>query len=438
MSSVRRTLLATLLVAVSVVTVAATAVVYRLTRREIDAVFDYHLRQLALSLRDQALGRRPAPGAVSAPGFEFVIQIWDVDGARLYASDVDTGLPAIAQLGLATVPGRGGEWRVFSADLAGRVFQVAQPLAIRQRLALAAALRTLAPLVLALPLLAFLVWWIVGRALAPLDRLAGDVGARTPTLLEPIAEADAPSEVVPLVRALNDLLGRLGAALATQRAFVADAAHELRTPIAALQLQLQLLERARDDGERGAALADLRRGLERAAHVVAQLLTLAREEPEVARPQPSSTVHLSELVGQVVADHAVLAEVRQVDLGAARREEAAVARGDPAALRTLLANLVDNAVRHTPAGGRIDVSAAVADGRPYLEVADGGPGIPAADRGRVLDRFFRRGTAEGGAGLGLAIVKAIADRHGATLRLGDTPGGGLTVRATFPARDGAP
>jgi two-component system OmpR family sensor kinase len=438
MTSVRRTLIATLLAAVTAVTAAAGAMAYRLTRREIDAVFDYHLRQLALSLRDRALGRRVAAPPPS-PDFEFVIQVWDVDGTKLYASGVDTGLPEVAQLGLDTVRTPAGAWRVYSADLAGEVIQVAQPLAVRQRLALAAALRALAPIALALPLLSLLVWRIVGRSLAPLDRLAGAVGARSPAALDPIAEAGAPEEALPLVRALNGLLHRLATALSVQRAFVADAAHELRTPLTALQLQAQLVERARDEGERGAAVVDLRRGLQRAAHLVQQLLALAREEPGVARPAAAAPVRLADAAAEVVADHAVVAEAKGIDLGAARSDDAAIVRGEAGAIRTLIANLVENAVQWTPAGGRIDVTAAVAEGRPYLEVADTGPGIPAAERGRVLDRFYRRSGGPGtGAGLGLAIVKAIADRHGADLRLGDTPGGGLTVRATFPARDGGP
>ena len=430
--SLRRTLLVTLLAAIAAVTLAASFLVYRLARKEIDQIFDYNLRQVALTAGDRAPGRGLVAGA--REGFDFVIQIWDLDGTRLYLSDPETTLPENAELGFATVRTPTGDWRVFSRELSGLVIQVAQPLRVRQELAVAAALRTLAPVLLLLPLLALVVWQLVGRALAPLDELAREVGARTPLALEPIAEAGTPDEVVPLVHALNALLDRLGTALVAQRAFVADAAHELRTPLAALELQLRLVERAPDPAERASALAALRAGLARMTHVVEQLLTLARAEPDAAAALAGEPVSLPELAAQVIADHALLAEAKRIDLGAARAGDGAIVEGDPASLRTLLANLVDNALRHSPSGGRVDVDAGVLSGRPYLEVSDHGPGVPESDRERVFDRFYRRGGSETGSGLGLAIVKAIARRHAATVSLRDTPGGGLTVRVQFPAR----
>jgi two-component system OmpR family sensor kinase len=424
-------LLVTLLVAVAAVTLLAAVVVYRLTRREIDDVFDYHLRQIALSLRDQT----PAYGApgLADEGFDFVIQIWGRNGERLYLSRRVSGLPEVAELGFATVRSPAGSWRVYSAQLGAEIIQVAQPLSVRQRLAFAAAARTLAPVLLILPLLTLLVWRIVGRAFEPLDRLARSVGSRSAAALDPISEVGAPEEALPLVRSLNDLLARLGAALASQRAFVADAAHELRTPLAALKLQAQLVQRAAGPEERATAVADLMTGLDRATHVVQQLLTLARAEPDAASAWAREPVPLADVVAQVVADHALLSEAKRVDLGAKHVADGAVVLGDSAALRTLVANLVENAVRYVPEGGRVDLSASLAQGRPYLEVTDDGPGIPEAERARVFDRFYRRSTAPGGgSGLGLAIVEAIAQRHGATVSLRDTPGGGLTVRLEFP------
>ncbi len=422
-----------LLASVATVTLAAALVVYRMAREEIDAVSDYHLRQIALTLRDRA----PLGGAVVGGGdaeLDFVIQIWDLEGRRLYRSRLDAGLPESAALGFSTVRARSGDWRVYSVELADLVIQVAQPVRVRQELAVAAASRTLAPVLLMLPLLALLIWHIVGRALAPLNRLAGEVASRTPAALEPIPETGAPEEAVPLVRALNALLGRLGAALTAQRAFVADAAHELRTPLAALDLQVQLVERAPDAAEHATALAALRAGLSRMTHVVQQLLTLARTGPDAEANLAGEPVRLSELVAQAIADHALLAEAKQIDLGAARAAEDAIVRGDPASLRTLLANLVENAIRHSPAGGRVDVDAGVEADRPFLEVSDRGPGIPEDERERVFDRFYRRAGSDTGSGLGLAIVKAIAERHAARVVLHDTPGGGLTVRVDFPDR----
>ncbi|MFL5455453.1 MAG: ATP-binding protein [Myxococcales bacterium] len=423
MRSIRRTLLATLLAAVTVVTLAAASLVYGLARQQIDAIFDYQLRQLALTLRGP-----PAAAGGAPEDLDFVLQIWDPTGLKLYDSRPKSGLPPSAQLGFATVRSRTGEWRVYTTELAGLVVQVAQPLRVREKLAIAASVRFLAPVLLILPLLGFLVWRAVGRSLAPLDQLAEAVGSRTAAALEPLPVSDAPEEALPLVRSLNDLLQRLRGALDAQRAFVADAAHGLRTPLAALNLQLQLVERATDAAERTAALADLRAGLERATHLVQQLLTLARAEPDAVPALAGEPVRLADLVEEAVADHAIVAETKGVDLGATEVAGDAVVTGDRAALRILLANLVENAIRYTPRGGRVDVAA----GRSWLEVVDNGPGIPQADRERVFDRFYRRSSGTQGSGLGLAIVKAIADRHSATVSLRDTPGGGLTVRVEFP------
>ena len=234
-----------------------------------------------------------------------------------------------------------------------------------------------------------------------------------------------------MVETLNALLKRLDHALASQARFVADAAHELRTPLTALQLQAGLLERATGEGERSAALGDLKEGLERAIHTVQQLLALARNEAG-ARSCAFAGIPVAEMLRQVVADHAALADAKEIDLGVSALEPAATIMGDGDALGTLLANLVANALCYTPAGGKVDVSCGIDAGRVWLEVTDNGPGIPAEERERVFDRFYRRsGQSPSGSGLGLAIVRTIARGHKAEVRLDDTPGGGLTARIVF-------
>ena len=449
MRSLRRTLVLALLGAVTAVTLVGGLATSKQARGGINQIFDYHLRQIALSLRDQAWDRAAGEMGDAGAGFDFVIQVWDAEGKRLYLSRPGTGLPEVAELGFATAAARSGPWRVYSAALGALVIQVAQPLEVRDQLAFAAASRTLWPLFVLLPLLALLVWWLVGRGLTPLDRLARAAESRTPAALEPFSEGGAPVEVAPLVRALNGLLDRLRAALEAQRAFVADAAHQLRTPLAVLKLQVQLAERAPDQAQRGAAMAEISSGLDRATHVVQQLLTLARLEPGQPSASARSPVLLTELVETAVADFAVFAKGKEIDLGATTVNGVAQVLGDVEALRTLLANLVDNAIRYTPRGGRVDVSAGRFEGRPVLEVVDSGAGIPVEERERVFDRFYRSGeTGEPGTGLGLAIVKAIAQRHRAAVTLADAPGGGLAIRVAFapdsgdlapaPNRDGAP
>lgn len=433
MRSIRRDLLVSLLVAALTVVALAAFATYRIAREEANELFDYHLRQLALSLSDQNFAGSALPH--KDEDYDFVIQVWSQDGIRIYFSHPHSSIPDQARLGFATVRTREGSWRVFSTQRGNRTVQVAQPMRVREQLAFTATLRTLLPFLALLPVLAVLIWVIVGRGLRPLGHVARAVTSRSPSALEPLQERGQPVEVQPLIHALNDLLERLKGALEAQRSFIADAAHELRTPLAALQLQAQLTERAQDSGARAAAMAELKLGLQRTAHVVQQLLTLARQEPGGAG-RPQVPVHLGELARRVIAGLTRLAEEKELDLGASEIQDDVVVAGDAEALRSLLSNVIENAVRYTPRGGTIDVVIGTASGTPFLEVSDSGPGIPPRERERVFDRFYRREeTAESGTGLGLAIVRAVAERHDANVHLGDSRLGGLSVRVEFPATE---
>jgi two-component system OmpR family sensor kinase len=434
--SIRKQLLVGLLAAVLVAGLIAAWGVYQRAYDELSELLDYQLKQMALSLRDQSFAPFSGGAPALAEEFDFAIQVWSEDGIRTYFSRPHSGLPNRARLGYATVATSEGEWRVFSIQQGGQILQVAQPMAIRQRLAAAAALRTLAPFLILLPGLGLLIWFIVGRGLTPLVAVAGAVKARTAAALHPLPERDLPAEIQPLVTALNDLLARLGRTLAAQRDFVADAAHELRTPLTALRLQVQLAERAREPQERASAFAALRQGLDRTTHLVEQLLTLARQEPEAA-DQPFGAVDLGELVHEVVAVLEPLAAARSIDLGVTRNEAGTV-QGAREGLRALLVNLVDNAIRYTPEKGRVDVASYREGSRAVLSVIDTGPGIPPEERERVFDRFYRRvGSQTSGSGLGLSIVRDIARRHHAQVVLDAGPAGrGLAVCVVFPPQEG--
>lgn len=433
MTSIRRQLLVWLLSGLMLGVAAAGGRIYLQTLAEANELFDYHLKQMAASLPADAFA--PLPPSRLEDRFiddEFVVQIWDRSGVQLYFSHPGSRLPPRAELGFATVVTPQGSWRVYSAIDRNNVVQVAQPMSMRRDLAAGMALRSVVPLLLLLPVLGVLIWLTVGRGMLPLRQIAKAVALRSPSSLHPLPEKGLPVEIGPVVHALNDLLGRLGRALESQKAFVADAAHELRTPLAAVQLQIQLAERAGTDEERKAAFADLKQGLSRASHVVQQLLTLARQEPE-ASESPRTVVDLAEVARLVLAEHAPLASERNIDLGLVHEEHAAV-RGDADALRVMLGNIVDNAIRYTPPGGTVDVDVRAGEGTAVVRVEDTGPGIPPEDRERVFDRFYRReGTQAPGSGLGLAIVKNIAERHGAAIVLEDrTPGPGLRVSVSFP------
>ena len=431
MRSIRRELLLWLLLGLVVAVVAAATSTYYKARHEARELFDYQLRQLALSLSNQRVSL-PSEGQRNNRDEDFVIQIWDRDQKLFYSSRPEAQIPIQPVPGYAFVATPAGRWRVYGMHDRDKLIQTAQSLNIWQELAAGMALRVVWPLLVILPLLGALVWLTVYRGLRPLTSVTRAVRARTPAALQPLPETDLPEEVQPLVHALNDLLGRLGRAIAAQKGFIADAAHELRTPLTAVQLQLEEARLAGTVEEREAAFDDLQRGVSRAIHLVAQLLTLARQEPEVSQ-RALEPVDLSESARLVVAEQTQLASARQVDLGISD-EVRSVVHGDPEALRVMLGNLVDNAIRYSPAGGRVDVAVTHADHRALLTVVDEGPGIPVADRGRVFDRFFRGTELDvPGSGLGLAIVKSIADRHLATIQLDSGPGGrGLAVRVSFP------
>ncbi len=436
--SIRRELIGWLTAGLLVAIIVAAVATYLRARDEANALFDYQLAQMASSITGMPLTARGPLGA--SPGADaLVVEIWNRDGVEVYLSQPQRRLPQYGQLGFNTVATPSGEWRVFTTLAGDQVVQVAQPMNVRRELAASMALSTILPLLAVVPFLAVVVWFGIARGLAPLERLAAAVGRRSPRTLSPLSEAGLPREVQPLVQALNGLLAQLGTALDAQRSFIADAAHELRTPLTAVHLQAQLAERAGNDAERAAALAELRAGLDRATHLVGQLLTLAREEPGVF-DHPLSPVDLTEIARSVIADHVAQAAAHGVDLGldAAGAPARVSVSGDAASLRTLLSNLVDNAVRYTPAGGRVDVGIAVDGDGVALSVRDSGPGIPPAEHARVFDRFYRApGSADlPGSGLGLAIVKRIAERHGATVALGPgLPGRvglGLGVTVRFP------
>ena len=435
MHSIRRQLLVWLLALVIVGVGFAGWLIYRQALAEANELFDYQLEQIAAALPSEPFSSVLQSRSDSDEGV--VIQIWNRNGVLMYYSHPRVALAPHAELGFSTETTSRGVWRVYSAIVGDNVVQLAQPLSIRNRLAAGVAWRTLWPLVLLLPLLGLAIWVIVGRGLMPLQRVTRALDTRHPEALDPLPDNRLPQEVAPVVRALNALLKRLATALDTQKAFVADAAHELRTPLAAVQIQAQLVARAKDDASRKEALDDLQAGITRATRLAAQLLALARAEPDgMSAKEP---VDLHALLDECVGAYVLVAQQRGVDLGI-ETNEAATIQGDGNALRVMFNNLIDNATKYTPEGGRVDVCLRMDEGRPLVEIADSGPGIPADERERVFDRFYRVEAGANrpftdvvGSGLGLAIVRRIAFQHNATVSLGESRNGGLLVSIWFNA-----
>ena len=308
-----------------------------------------------------------------------------------------------------------------------------QDTAVRTELAASSAFRVLQPLCLLLPFIAIAVWIVVGSGLAPLEKTARSVARPSPTSLEPISTKGLPLELAGLVSAINQLLDRLRESLSAQQRFASDAAHELRTPLTALKLQVQLAQRAKTDEAREKSLMRLNEGINRATRLVQQLLTLARLDPDSTK-HPASTIKLDSLAHSVCEDMTPIASQKSITVTAVTKP--ASTEGLEDAVRLMMTNLTDNAVRYTPEGGRIEIRTrtdADTDGA-VIEICDNGPGIAPEERERVFDRFYRAlGTKTSGTGLGLAIVKRIVDIHHGTIAIDDgLDGRGTTFRIRLP------
>lgn len=346
-------------------------------------------------------------------------------------------LPDQIVLGFADTEVEGNTYRVYSLATPFQVIQVAQDMNVRKRMAGALAWRTVAPIAAAAPLLMLIVWCVVSWSLRPVKRARAQVADRQPEDLSPINVPDLPDEIRPLMQELNLLLERMRGAFALQKQFVGDAAHELRSPLAALKLQLQSLRRAGDDASRRVAEERLAAGIERATRLVEQLLSMARHENAAERAAPEP-VDLAEVLRLALSETLADANARDIDVQMHGEPQAWV-RGRRDDLVLLARNLLDNAIKYTPPGGHVDIRLEAPAGQALLLIDDNGPGIPPGERTRVFDRFYRlEGNTQHGSGLGLAIARAIAERHGATITLEDAPGGsGLRARVAF-ARGPAP
>ncbi|MGU7779113.1 sensor histidine kinase [Burkholderia sp. PU8-34] len=440
--SLRRRLLLWLMPAACVIGLLASAGTYWGALRELDDLLDDQMRSMSkqivvgpngeLSFKSHAAGdhgfKVDDPDAV-------LLQVWR-NGKLVYSTDLDSELPPPTQAGIASVDVDGAPWRTYVTQRGGTTIRLAQARRARWEAIAGIAVHLLWPVFSMLPVLAIGLWFGIGAGLRPLAAIAAGLKRRNANNLEPVDVAAMPNEVQPLAEAINDLLSRLDRSFTLQRHFIADAAHELRTPIMGLSIQSQLLRRAATADERERILAQIHAGTTRLGHLAEQLLTLARLEPD-AQTAAFAPVDLAALCRSVVADRARVADAHRVDLGAIVTTPVKVA-GNADTLRVLLNNLVDNAIRYAGDGARVDVSARIDGGAAVLEVADTGPGIPEAEHANVWERFYRGTGAQtatnSGSGLGLSIVKRIAEQHRAAVTLATTAGGrGLTVTVRFDA-----
>lgn len=442
MISIRKRLLIWLLSALITAGSIACAAIYDKTLSGVNAMQDYALEQIAYSMqysnkpvlsRDDDGDNEEDEESADVENFEFIGQIWDKKGELVLASNPGHALPRFGSQGMTTVTWRNRKWRIFDLSSGNETIQVGQPMAARTQMAAAVAAHALVPLAALIPALGLLIWIGVSYGLRPLKGISSEIEKRRADSMRPISLSHLPEEAETMVSSINALLKRLSESFEMQKHFIADAAHQLRTPLTALNLQMEIMSRSRDGAEIAEAFSNLRQGIARSTRLVEQLLTLARQQPE-AGTGPMERIDMEGIARAAIVEVAPLAEARHIDLGLESAGKAFV-QGNGEALTTLLVNLIDNAIRYIPERGKIDVRVAAAGGLILVEVEDDGPGIPGEEMERVFDRFYR-GTENSatGSGLGLAIVKSIADAHHAKISL-ESSAKGLKVRLEFAPSD---
>lgn len=435
-----------LLVSISslVVLVLASSMSYRRARHEVQELMDDQLAKTAQLVLAQAqtgddhlsdlpariAGIRGLKSRRNQLTLEY--QIARADGVVLARSPNAPAAAVNGPLGYATFGTEGESWRILTLESADRTIrvQIAESIPVRDKEALEIAVKTAKPLWLTLPLLLLAIYFSVRRGLKPLDELASEVATRSPDNLSPLAARAVPREAQPLVAAINRVFYRLDSALENERRFTADAAHELRTPLAAARIQAQVAQIAEKPKQRAHALAQTVAGLDRATRLVEQMLRLARLDPLGRLPQsrPVSLVELAQRVAAGVQDAMPAARIRLL-----LADDVPPVDGDPELLEVALRNLLDNAIRYSPAGSEVRVVVEKSVGGRVLSVQDNGPGVPADELPRLLERFYRGSSVSAeGSGLGLTIVGRIAELHGALLELANREGGGLEVRLRWP------
>lgn len=397
-----------------------------------NVLLDHELQQIAVSIMRHGSEEHGFSSdlPLEDEASDVLSQIWNTPVARVYSSLPEEKLP-YTRPGFSDLSWNGHHWRIYAVEYDGYTIQTAHRLREREAIFSRTMMWALLTPGLALVVgLGSLLWYVVYRALMPLNDLREAISARSPTDLTAISTEQVPSEISALVDTLNHLFKRVSDMLCVQRRFIADAAHELRTPLTAVKLQAQLASRAENMQQCNASLENLQAGISRAAHLIDQLLQMAKLDPDAQLSAPHP-IQLDEMLKQTVANSSILAADKSIDLGVTQCDSIKL-MGHSQAIQALIRNLIDNAIRYTPRGGVIDVSLHESSGEVLLQVADSGPGIPESERERVFERFHRIGGDDvQGSGLGLSIVAEVATMHNARIILGDAELGGLLVTVLF-------
>ena len=437
--SIRRRLMLGLGILITVASVIETWVAYDVALREVDGIADTHMAQMARALRRDRF-ERSSPHVPSIDNKDeaasFKIQITPIpEGELPFPLRENNNSNNLRGFSIREIDGK--SYRIYTTYSRSNKIEVMHDMALRSASARELALRIMLPFFIISPLMLLCVWLGVSLSLRPLFKSRNEIGKRDANDLSPLSVTDVPLELLPFVDEINALFVRVSNAFIAQKNFVADAAHELRSPLAALRLQVQGLQKAATDDARSTAAERLTSGIDRASRLVEQMLILAREESAELQHEE---VDLAALTRLAISDVLPFSQMRGIDIGAKlplkTSDNAGKIIGNPEALRIMLCNILDNAVKYAPLKGVVDVSLLAHDQGLELCIEDNGPGLGEEDRQRIFERFHRSPETSSntiGSGLGMAIVKAIADRHRITISFHEsTDLGGLAVTLRFP------
>lgn len=412
---------------------------YLVSNEELSELYDATLQQVAHTVAAQHLAindnthlynNNKMGSDTKIDGEEdFYVRILANDGTALYVSHPQVSVPLPSALGLSTQKYLDMDWRLFSVKANQETIQVAQPVKFRKMTIKETALSLMGSQLLFIPVLVILIFMAIKKVLSPISTLSREIQQRHSHDLKPFAEDKMPAEIKPLVHSLNTFMNRMSDMISILKRFTSDAAHELRTPITALKIQLSLVEQAKSNEERELAIDSLKGGIDRSEQLISQLLTLARTEPN-NQLREMHLVNMLSLVKECIEDLLPQAHEKLIDLGLNASEELEVL-GVRHEIKVLINNIIGNAILYTPSNGKVDVALFSNDQNIILEINDTGPGIPSSDFDRVFERFYRGESKNvSGSGLGLSIVKEIATQHNAFIEmLNINPG--LVFRVCF-------
>jgi two-component system OmpR family sensor kinase len=446
MKSIHRYLLLSLIAALSIGTLLVALFLYSKSAQEINELYDSNMKELAGVIDTQFNASKLSESEkvdISNPRHEaileeeeFLIQVWNKSGEVIYTTHPLIKFPLQSSRNFFTVNYQHKKWRVFTVESEQGLIQISQPQEARHIYIWSLAKGLLFPLLLQIPLIGILIWIAVGRSLKPLDRISKAIQSRSASSLEHLDLDITPKEIEPVINEINSLLTRLENAIALQRNFTSNAAHELRTPLAALQLQIDVLARCKTEQEREAAISTLQKGIVRASTLVAQLLSLARLGSEQSTQQ--TVIELNQIVKPVLEDHLDKAAAKHIDVGFYEIQPLYM-RGNAEAIGIVMRNLIDNAIRYSAEGSKIDVMTYSIDASVVLEVQDSAPRIPESEKQKIFERFYRGSSSSGntGSGLGLAIVKDVVEQHHGSIKVSSRPDfPGNVFAISFPKQGG--